>query len=297
MNRKLFFVVAGMFILSILVACTRPVSKSPNAVPSAAVTQAVQTVFANLTVTPAATKQPVTAFTPTQVKPTEPAPTGTSEPPTGTARPAVTATPGVTTPSATLNPLDPLAGLGNPDWHEGFSDSGSWYTFQDEFVNFASAEGKLEMLAYQASNRNGWALAPQLVSNKYYVEMTGTFGDACKGADHYGLMLSPTSSADQGYLFGISCDGKYVLWNWNGTRMTALVKWTAAGAIQSGPNKTNRIGIKGEGNKLSLYANGFLLTELTDKSYEPLYFGVFLGAVETQNFLVKVSSLNYWKLP
>ena len=105
--------------------------------------------------------------------------------------------------------------------------------------------------------------------------MTATFGETCKGADHFGLMLSPVSSADNGYLFGISCDGKYVLWKWDGTRMTALVKWTTSDGIQAGANKTNRIGIKAEGNKLSLYANGILLTELTDKSYDKVYFGSF----------------------
>jgi hypothetical protein len=79
--------------------------------------------------------------------------------------------------------------------------------------------------------------------------------------------------------------------------MTPLVKWTGSNVIQAGSNKTNRIGIKGEGNKLSLYANGILLTELTDKSYDKLYFGAFIGAAETANFLVRVSSLDYWSLP
>jgi len=110
-------------------------------------------------------------------------------------------------------------------------------------------------------------------------------------------MLSPVSSADKGYLFGISCEGKFVLWKWDGKSMTVLEKWAKSDAILVGANKTNQIGIKAEGNKLSLYVNGTLLAELTDKTYEKVYFGVFVGAAETPNFVVKVSSLNYWSLP
>ncbi len=294
--KRSYIVLALCLTLSILAACNRPAGKSPNALPSVEITKAVQTLAANLTVTPgpSATRQVLPSAT--QVKPTKETATDTPVSPTQTTSPASTATT-APTPAVTLNPADPLAGLGNPDWHEGFNGAGSWYTYQDEFISFQSKDVKLEMTAFQANNRNGWALAPQLVSNRFYVELTATFGNACKGADHFGLMLSPVSSADRGYLFGISCDGKYILWKWDGTRMTALVKWTASKDIQAGADKTNRIGIKGEGDKLSLYANGVLLTELTDKTYDRLYFGVFIGASETANFLVRVSNLNYWSLP
>jgi hypothetical protein len=297
MLHKPFSILVIIFLIpGLLAACTRPIGNGPTAIPSVAYTQAVQTVLAKLTVTPVATIQPATLPTSTQTQAAEPEPTDTPIPPTATPRTESIATTAAS-PAVTLDPSDPKAGLANPDWHEGFDGTGAWYVFQDEFIRFQSIKNKLEMTAFQANNRNGWALAPQLVSNKFYVEMTATFGNTCKGGDHFGLMLSPVSSADKGYLFGISCEGKYVLWSWDGTRMTALVKWTKSEGIQDGVNKTNRIGIKAEGNKLSLYANGILLNELTDKTYEKVYFGVFVGAAETTNFLVQVSSLNYWSLP
>jgi hypothetical protein len=297
MFHKPFSILVIIFLIpGMLAACTRPIGNGPTAIPSVAYTQAVQTVVAKLTVTPAAKTQPAASPTTAQTQTAVSEPTDTPLLPTETPRLVSTATTAAS-PAVTLDPSDPKAGLANPDWHEGFDGTGAWYVFQDEFIRFQSIQNKLEMTTFQANNRNGWALAPKLVSNKFYVEMTATFGDTCKGADHFGLMLSPVSSADEGYLFGISCEGKYVLWKWDGTRMTVLVKWTKSEGIQDGANQTNRIGIKAEGNKLSLYANGTLLTELTDKSYDKVYFGVFVGAAETASFLVQVSSLNYWSLP
>jgi len=295
-HKPLSILIVVFLIAGLLVACTRPISNGPTAIPSAAYTQAVQTVVAKLTVTPASKTQPAASPTTTQTQGVVPEPTEIPLLPTETPKLESTATIAAS-PAATLDPSDPKAGLGNPDWHEGFDGTGAWYVFQDEFVRFQAVKNKLEMTAFQANNRNGWTLVPKLASNKFYVEMTATFGDICKGADHFGLMLSPVSSADEGYLFGISCEGKYVFWKWDGTRMTALVKWAKSEGIQDGANQTNRIGIKAEGNKLSLYANGTFLTELTDKSYDKEYFGVFVGAAETASFLVQVSSLNYWSLP
>jgi hypothetical protein len=279
-----------------LAACTRPISKAPTAIPSIAYTQAVQTVVAKLTSTPSGQIQPTALATLAQASTATVKPVNTPIPPTDTPVPLATVTT-VASPASTFDPSDPLAGLGNPDWHEGFESTGTWFAFQDEFMLFQSVENKLEMTAFQANNRNGWALAPQLVSTKFYVEMTATFGNACKGKDHFGLMISPVSSADKGYLLGVSCEGKYVFWKWDGQSMTALVKWTPSKDIQAGANKTNRIGLMVNGKKLSLFVNGVLLTELNDKTYEKVYFGVFVGASETANFLVRVSSLNYWSLP
>lgn len=293
--KRFYLFICLCLTLGILSACTMPASKGPTVIPSVAITRAVQTMSAKLTVAPRSTTQPAASFTTvkTSTQPSEA--TNTTLPPTATSKPEITFTP-IPSPVVTLNPANPAAGLGNPDWHETFDGTGSWYAFQDDFVRFQAIDNKLEMTVIQAGNRNGWALVPQLLTTKFYVEMTATFGNACKGADRFGLMLSPVSSADKGYLFGVSCEGKYVVWKWDGTRMTTLVNWKTSDQIVSGAGKTNRIGLWVDGNKLSLYANDSLLTELTDISYEKLYFGVFVGAPETDGFTVRVSNLNYWSL-
>ena len=187
--KRYSILVVIFLVLIFLAACTRPIGNGPTVIPSVAYTQAVQTVVANLTVTPVARTQPTASPTTAATQAVELEATDTLVPPTETPRPASTATT-ATSPAITLDPSDPIAGLANPDWHEGFDGTGVWYIFQDEFVRFQSIENKLEMTAFQANNRNGWALAPQLVSDKFFVPMTATFGDTCKGADHFGLMLS-----------------------------------------------------------------------------------------------------------
>lgn len=295
-DKRVYRFLCVCLAFGLLSACTMPASKGPTVKPSVAITQAVQTMTAKLTVTPKPTTKPAATSTPVQTS-TQPAEaTNTTVPPTVTTIPEATSTPAAS-PVVTLNPANPAAGLSNPDWHETFDGTGTWYAFQDDFVRFQAINNKLEMTVIQAGNRNGWALVPQLLTTKYYVEMIATFGNACKGADRFGLMLSSVSSADKGYLYGVSCEGKYVLWKWDGTRMTTLVNWKTSDQIVSGAGKTNRIGLWVDGNKLSLYANDALLTELTDVSYEKLYFGVFVGAPETAGFTVRVSNLNYWSLP
>jgi hypothetical protein len=150
------------------------------------------------------------------------------------------------------------------------------------------------MTAFNANHQNGWSLAPQLTAQKFYLETTVTFG-TCAWIDHFGVMLSPTRDASKGYLFGVSCNGSYVFWMWDGKKMSAIMDWLPNSHILAGSNKTNRIGIKVVGDKMTLYANGHLLTEITDDTMQKNYFGLFVGASETLNFTVKVSGMDYWE--
>jgi hypothetical protein len=76
-----------------------------------------------------------------------------------------------------------------------------------------------------------------------------------------------------------------------------LVDWTSSTAIQDGPGETNRLGIRVSGSQFSLYANGMLLSEVSDASYPEGGFGVLVGAESTEDFEVRVSNAAYWELP
>jgi hypothetical protein len=52
-----------------------------------------------------------------------------------------------------------------------------------------------------------------------------------------------------------------------------------------------------QGSKLSLYANGVLLGEVTDGTWSSGHFGVFAGAHASSSFTLRVDEINYWKLP
>lgn len=230
---------------------------------------------------PSATPLPPAAGT--QVLP--PTPTLTT-----TARPTFSPT-----ATATFDPKDPRANLGSPGWQDSFDGSGFWYVYEDQRIRMQAKDGKLEMTAFKADHTIGWALTPQDTAAKFYIEVTGTFG-SCAGEDRWGIMIAPSTAATRGYLFEITCEGKYSLWKWDSEKATNLFIQTPSELILSGSNQTNRLGLMVDGNKFSLYVNGKYLTEASDVTYDKDYFGLFVGATKTANFMVKVDDLMYWGL-
>ena len=88
-------------------------------------------------------------------------------------------------------------------------------------------------------------MASPKISN-FYLEIQGTSGDSCQGKDRYGLIFR-APDPNQGYLFGISCDGFYRLRAWDGEKFSGLISWRQSEYIHTGPNQTNRIGVYGKG--------------------------------------------------
>lgn len=296
---KVLFVARIMLAAAILSACGGAVpTAQPDETPAEAIyTAAVLTIAAQLTQAaetstgtpaPPATIEPTQVLTPTlQDTPTTIAtssPTETIPEATATERPTQT-------PSAG----DPRERLGNPSWQETFDGDAIWYTYEDEHIRMRGVGGNLEMTAFNPDFRDGWILTGRQADD-FYLELTGTF-ETCEGLDRFGLMARATQGARAGYLFGFSCDGRYSLWMWDGEKKIDLVSWTSSDQIKAGSNQTNRLGFLADGDRLSLFANGNLLIEISDDTYESGGFGVFVGAVRTPNFTVSVEKLSYWDLP
>jgi len=236
-------------------------------------------------------------FLPDYVPPPEPtataAPSATA---TATGTPGGTLTPTATTtltPTATLGADDPRAALGSPTWHEDFADGGDWGLYADAHVRFELGDHELRMTAFNPNFYNGWLLSWRKASD-FYLEASVEVG-ACAGRDAFGLMFR-APNASQGYLYGISCSGEYVLRTWNGESMSNLVVWTADGAIPSGPDLARRIGVWASGDKLSLYVDGKFLRQVTDATYTEGLFGLFVSSGSTPDFTVSVTSLDFWDL-
>lgn len=220
--------------------------------------------------------------------------------PTPTTEPSVTPTATITpTPLATptLGASDPRASLGDPTWEDDFADASDWAIYEDDHVRFEVADDKLAMTAFNADFYNGWLLSWQKDDN-FYIDATGT-AETCAGRDSFGLMFR-ASASDQGYigyLFGISCDGRYSLRSWDGEVMSKIIDWTPSSALASGSEQTHRLGVWAQGNELNLYAQGELLTTVTDTTHGEGLFGVYISAAQTSNFKTKVDEYQYWDLP
>ncbi len=325
----------SLLIMILIVSCTLPsrgLQSPPTAVDTTATLSSdqVQTqISAMLTVMPTATPDVGGLSTPTQLLPTVElggaVVTATSEPvlttaptdapeqggaadtatPEPTATLAATATSQPQGPTPTLDPGDPRSRLGAPDSTDMMDDADSWIwpTGRDQFSSGTFTNGTQVITSLDP--KDGWRMA-----NPTGTEFTNTYLEAtfktgtCAGMDHYGIILRVpvVSEPDQGYLFGVSCDGRYSLRRWNGEilpkgEMKKLVDWTTSSAINSGVNQTNRLGIFVVGNRLILYVNGKLLSEVHDSSYPSGYFGAFVGQSSTENFSVQLDEMSYWVNP
>lgn len=244
-----------------------------------------------------------TATTAPEAADTEPAPQATA-----TTAPAATTAPTATAtvpsgPTATLAPGDPRSRLGGATSTDHMDNANTWVwpTGSDKYTRATFGSGVQSITALTGTD--GWRLANPAGREfkNLYLEATIRLG-ACSGSDHYGLIarVPVLEEPDQGYLFTVTCDGRYSLRRWNaevGTKgeMRWLVNWTATPAIQTGSNKVNRIGLWAYGNRLILYANGQLLTEVQDSTYPSGYFGVVVGADNTDDLTIQVDEMSYWE--
>lgn len=278
-----------------LSACNMPAEPtSGTATPPA---DAVATSVAGLlTAMPTVTAAPptvvpsVTAIIPTAV------PTLTSTtPPTQPAGPTAT-------PAATLTPTsnDPAIVLGEPALRNQL-DSGRGFglgePYDDENVHIVVENGALTMTGKAANGWHSWRLTSPKLGNTYVETTVRT--RSCSGSDTYGLVVrAPDFDSGKGYYFGFTCDGRYTLGEWPEGGIVDLIDYTQSDAILAGSNQTNRIGIKTDGKRLALYANGRLLEEIDDDTFQEAgYFGLFIAPNRTAGFAADFDQIAYWNLP
>lgn len=200
-------------------------------------------------------------------------------------------------PTATLDPADPKAGLGEPRFEDQLDSAANWGLYSNDQVEFTLGDGRLNMRALQADFTDWWTLAGPQVDD-FYVEGTLGMGE-CAGRDEVGLVVRSSNIAGDwvGYLFALTCDGRYGLRIWDGETMTKLVSETPSEFITAGPNQEHRLGLMARGDVLSLYVNGNLLTEVTDNTYESGLVGVFIGAGNTPGVRGYLDEIRLWDVP
>ena len=295
----------GLLVVALIIAassCSLPVPADPTPesvlelTPDAIYTAAVQTVIAQLTesaptLEPTQTQPPAEATLPTEDTPVPIEQASPTPLPTATPTDTPTSQPEPTTSPSTD---DPALNLGSPTWRDTFENDTNWGLVDSENSRFVVRDGQMVMLAYNADFFNSWALTPPTIE-VFYLEAEGASG-ACAGRDRWGLFFRAPDYT-RGYLFGLSCDGRYALWLWDGSREIYLVEWTDSPHILKGSDQINRIGVKADGSRLSLYANGNFLGEVRDDSFASGRFGLFVGAAETPGYTVKVDEVSYWLNP
>lgn len=289
MSRSILSALAPLFCLALLALSCTQAAPAPSPAPVDLATQVEATLQALV---------PSTTI-PVQPPTTTPPPSATQVPPTETATPTVTATPEVSvtpTASATGASGDPRSQLGEPAWQDSFTSGSNWTLGEDSFTRAKVEDGKLFFTGL--STMDGWRLTwPEI--DDFYLETEINSGK-CEGNDHFGLIfrVPDRHAADEGYLFGLTCDGRYWLRLWDGETMTTLVPLTASAAIRSGAQQNNRIGVRAEGSQLELFANGQSLEAIEDETLtDEGGFGLFVGPRKSGSLTVSADEMAYWTLP
>ncbi len=198
-------------------------------------------------------------------------------------------------PTATLSQNDPALTLGDPDWSDIMNDGGNWPTGLNDYTAINFDNGYLKLTAKK--DVDGWRLSWPFLDN-FYLEAKMQTPD-CEGMDHFGLMfrVPANANANKGYLFGITCDGKYSLRRWDGETMHTPIQWTAHTAINTGENAVNKLGIWAEDASIALYINGEKVNDLQDNAYLEGSFGIFVGKDNTDDLTIWVDEIRYWQIP
>lgn len=275
--------------------------------------------------TQAATETPEATATEVILPPTEtPLPSPTAVP-TETALPDATALPAIPLPTATqpaaINPTptppptlipgatltpvatDPRNRLGAPASTDPMNNATTWNwpTGANPFTSIEFRDGAMRLTGL--TEDSGWRLPLLPAATNLYIEMTAS-SPSCSGRDNFGIIfrVPVMREADRGYLFSVSCDGRYNLWMWDGKegaegKATTLIWWKTSPAIATGSNATNRIGVMTYGDRLILYINGVRVDEIKDTTYAAGHFGVFVNPDMTENYTIVIDEMSYWTNP
>jgi hypothetical protein len=277
------FVTFALLTSLILSSCNMPANLKITVTPTQ---DAVSTQVSQiLTQQPSATAKLPTAALPTLAPSSTPLPVDTLSP-TFTPPPSA---------SSTSIPGDPRTSLGQPTWQDNFESAKNFYLYSNDNTKIDFTPGAIVLTGITANGWHGWTLTYSHSTSNFYLEETFKVGD-CAGSDLYGMIFR-ASKENTAYFFGATCDGHYNLHarDFNNNTDTTLIDPKETASIVQGSGQTNRLGVMAQGSKISLYANGHLLEEISDSTYTGGYFGPFIAANKTANFTVQMTQISLWK--
>ena len=198
-------------------------------------------------------------------------------------------------PPPTAIPGDPETELGNPDGRDGFSTTNNWTLFDNECFKSEIVDEQYVMTAKGKPQFSCWEVSWPSVQD-YYLQTNLVMPESCTTDDRFGLFIR-TPDLKQGYLVGLTCDGRYAMTRWDGEETKVLVNFVTSEHINTGSGATNRIGVIVNGSSYDLYANGHLIAQADDASYvDAMRFGYFVRAANEDGFVIKFDDLAIWLL-
>jgi len=307
------------FFLSILIllslgACTlrMPGVEAPAATVSVTETPFVAAAAPTDAVVPAAlpdftdTAPPPTAAPPTAAPPAAYPPPETIAPSPTVVQPTATQPP----PTATSTPaptIDPYTAFGKPDYlnRMEFPNLSEWAPPEtgelpdNSNVRLRFKDGELYVTGKRLDFSTWWFSYHTL--RDAYIEMTFDT-ENCSGNDAYGIIFRGPphlAGVSYGYVVSFTCNGK--LWVF---RLDDAHPWEAEtlidedknSLINTGPGDQNVIGVRNEGDRIVIFANGIQAAEVEDDHFDQGRVGVFVRAARPNAYTYRVTNFSYWIL-
>ena len=200
-------------------------------------------------------------------------------------------------PGVTPEPIedDPPLVLGEPDFFDGFDTNANWSKNNTDCYANDIQNGLFYMTAKGLKGIPCLTFSSQEMQN-FYLQTQVQNPGVCLPDDNFGMIFRAPGN-QRGYLFGITCDGRIGLWNWDGKNAYTISPWSTSSALNAGPNARNRIGVATYGDEFLLYANGRLVTRVENSNYQGAgKIGYYVFASGEQAFTTKFDDLAYWLL-
>jgi hypothetical protein len=190
--------------------------------------------------------------------------------------------------------------LGAPSWTVTFDQKSSpWYLGEGSGIDYRIEDGMLQITADKPTG-DQWRVAQPGFLDDFYLQAKFKFGPVCSGTDGYGLIVrapdKPNGVINSGYIFSLSCDGRYRIYRMDDGNYNGIQNWTISPAILSGANQTNILGISAKGADFQLYVNGILITQINDSTYSGGLYGLMVRSESTNDLQVYVDDVAGWDL-
>jgi hypothetical protein len=190
-------------------------------------------------------------------------------------------------------------GLGEATFSDTFEKAPSYlFMGQDAFTKTETKDGSVIMSSMsQSSDR--WRIIELYPLGDVYVQMIVRTGDTCTGKDGYGWILRAIpegSNYNSGYVFSVACDGSYRIYRLHGGEYFEIRNWKTNPYILAGPNRTNKVGVMAQGNKMALYVNSTLIDQFEDNMFQQGSFGPIISSPENANFMYSIDEISFWNL-
>ena len=231
-------------------------------------------------------------------------PKETVDDPTKTPLPQPTKTPKPTQQEVDVDTGDPAQFNGSVDWEEQFDDGAYNIPVGDNTLSYAEVVDAEYVFSAKFMNQPAWRTVNTGTGKlgTSYAEATITNQTCHSNDDSAGLFFraSDIYDPDQGYLFEITCGGRYTVKMWNGEaqpggEMYTIIPFNTSDAIRKGSDKLNRIGVLNDTDgRTILYVNGQPIDEFTSVIFADGYVGVLAEAATDNGFSIAVSNIKIW---